>query len=101
MKTDKLNNRTKIKIRRNSDEVEIKLPKHLSDDDLFNYNLSKLDQSFPDKILFSIKESANVLNVSDDFVSTRIKVGKVRATRLGDRSMVNKLTLANIMTKGV
>ena len=101
MKTNKLNSRTKIDIRPRSEEVVAKLPKSLSDDDLFLYNLSKLDCSFPEKLLFSIKETANVLNVSDDFVSNRIRTGKLRATKLGDRSMINKLTLANIITQGV
>ena len=101
MKTNKLNSRTKINIRPRAEEVVARLPKHLSDDDLFLYNLSKLDRSFPEKLLFSIKETASVLNVSDDFVSNRIRAGKVKATKLGDRSMINKLTLANIITKGV
>lgn len=101
MKTNKLNSRTKINIRPRAEEVVAKLPKHLSDDDLFLYNLSKLDRSFPEKLLFSIKEAASVLNVSDDFVSSRIRAGKLKATKLGDRSMINKLTLANTITKGV
>lgn len=101
MKTNKLNSRTKINIRPRAEEVVSRLPKHLSDDDLFLYNLSKLDRSFPEKLLFSIKETANVLNISDDFVSNRIRAGKVKAIKLGDRSMINKLTLANIITKGV
>jgi len=98
MKTDKLNNRRKIDIRPRGEEV---LPKAISDDDLFQYNLSYLDQSFPGKPLFSIKETASVLNVSNDFISNRIRTGKLKATRLGDRSMIHKLTLANIITKGV
>jgi len=101
MKTNKLNSRTKINIRPRAEEVVATLPKSLSDDDLFLYNLSKLDRSFPEKLLFSIKETANVLNVSDDFVSNRIRSGKLKATKLGDRSMINKLTLANTITKGV
>ena len=101
MKTNKLNSRTKIDIRPRAEEVVARLPKSLSDDDLFLYNLSKLDRSFPEKLLFSIKETASVLNVSDDFVSNRIRAGKLKATKLGDRSMINKLTLANTVTKGV
>ena len=98
MKKDKLNSREKINIRPRGEEV---LPKSLSDDELFLYNLSYLDQSFPEKLLFSIKETASVLNLSDDFVTNRIRTGELKATRLGDRSMINKLTLANIITKGV
>ena len=101
MTENKLNSRTKINIRPRAEEVVARLPKHLSDDDLFLYNLSKLDRSFPEKLLFSIKETASVLNVSDDFVSNRIRAGKLKATKLGDRSMINKLTLANTITKGV
>ena len=88
MKTNKLNSRTKINIRPRAEEVTARLPKALSDDDLFLYNLSKLDRSFPEKLLFSIKETASVLNISDDFVSNRIRAGKLKATKLGDRSMI-------------
>lgn len=100
MKTNKLNSRTKIDIRPRAEEVVARLPKALSDDDLYLYSLSVLDRSFPEKLLFSIKETANVLCVSDDFVSSRIRNGKFKATKFGDRSMINKLTLAKIITEG-
>lgn len=101
MKALKLNNRTKIDFGKANEVAEVKLPYSLSDDDMFCYNLSMLDRFDPEKILYSIKEASMILNLSDDFVGTRVRNGKIQATKLGDRHMINKLTLAQIMTKGV
>jgi len=101
VKALKSNIRTKIDFGKANEAAEVKLPPSLSDDDLFSYNLSMLDRFDPDKILYSIKEASQILNLSDDFVGGRVRSGKIQATKLGDRHMINKLTLAQIMTTGV
>ena len=101
MKVLKSNSRTKIDFGKGYETTEVKLPKFLSDNDLFLFNLSMLDRFDPEKILYSIKEASRMLNLSEDFVGNRIRSGKIKATRLGDRPMINKLTLAQIMTEGV
>ena len=78
-----------------------KIPPSLSDNEIFTYNLSMLDQFDPEKLLYSIKEASIILNISDDFVGRRVRSGKIKATKLGDRHMISKLTLAQIMTEGV
>jgi excisionase family DNA binding protein len=101
VKALKSNNRAKIDFGQANEVAEAKLPSSLSDNDLFCYNLSMLDRIGPEKILYSIKEASQILNLSDDFVGGRVRSGKIQATKLGDRHMINKLTLAQIMTKGV
>ena len=101
MKALKSNSRAKIDFGKANEVAEVKLPPSLSDNDLFRFNLSMLDRFDPEKILYSIKEASQMLNLSDDFVGGRVRNGKIKATKLGDRSMINKLTLAQIMTKGV
>ena len=101
MKALKLNSRTKIEFGKVKEIAEVILPPSFSDDELFRYNLSMLDRFDPEKILFSIKQASEILNLSDDFVGARVRNGKIQATKLGDRHMINKLTLAQIITKGV
>ena len=78
-----------------------KVPPSLADNETFTYNLSMLDQFDPEKMLYSVKEASVILNISDDFVGRRVRSGKIKATKLGDRFLINKLTLAQIMTEGV
>jgi len=101
VKALKSKSRAKIDFGQPNEAAGVKLPPSLSDDDLFRFNLSMLDRFDPEKILYSIKEASQILNLSDDFVGGRVRNGKIRATKLGDRSMINKLTLAQIMTKGL
>ncbi|MFZ1291897.1 MAG: helix-turn-helix domain-containing protein [Melioribacteraceae bacterium] len=97
----KPNNRTKIDFGKAKESAEVILPPSLSEDELFCYNLSMLDRFGPEKILFTIKEASEILNLSDDFVGARVRSGKIQAVKLGDRHMINKLTLAQTITKGV
>ncbi|MBL1214203.1 MAG: helix-turn-helix domain-containing protein [Ignavibacteriae bacterium] len=97
----KSNNRTKIDFGKVNEPAGANLPPSLTADNLFEFNLSMLDRFDPEKILYSIKEASEILNLSDDFVGARVRNGKIQATKLGDRHMINKLTLAQIMTKGV
>ncbi len=101
MKALKSSSRAKIDFGKTKEVAEVILPSSLSDDELFRFNLSMLDRFDPEKILYSIKEASQILNLSDDFVGGRVRSGKIQATKLGDRHMINKLTLAQIMTKGV
>lgn len=77
-----------------------KVPASLADNEIFTYNLSMLDQFDPDKLLYSVKEASIILSVSDDFVGRRVRSGKIKAAKFGDRHMISKLILAQIMTEG-
>lgn len=69
--------------------------------EMYEYCLEFLDKDYPGKILFTIKEVADILNLSEDFVSARIQNKKVQSTRFGNRYMINRLVLAELITKGV
>ncbi len=99
--TNKSNGRAKIDIRRKGEDAKSKPQIAPTDNNQFLYNLSELDRLFPNKFLYTVKETADILNVSDDFIFRRIKDGKLKAVRLGDRSMIGKRTLAEIITNGV
>lgn len=101
MKELKLNTRAKVSFGKAEKKEEIKLPPSLSGEDLFLYNLSMLDRFEPEKILYSIQEASRILNLSDDFVGARVRSGDIQAVKLGDRPMINKITLAQIITEGV
>ena len=60
-----------------------------------------IQKLFPDKINFSINEAASVLNVSYDFVREHIISGSIKATKFGDRWMINLFELIRILTEGV
>lgn len=74
-------------------ETEIETSYHLT--------LNVLIQNNPNKIMFSIKETADVLGVGEEFIRRRIKSEKIKATYLGDKPFINIIELARIITKGV
>ncbi len=55
----------------------------------------------PDKVNFSIAETAAIINVSYDFVRDKIKEGLIHAVKYGDRNMISLFELARILTEGV
>jgi hypothetical protein len=56
---------------------------------------------YPNKMLFSIKESAMALSVSPEFIRKKISDGFIKAVNLGDRKMISINELAKIIYKGV
>lgn len=60
-----------------------------------------LGKQFPGKINFSINEVAGILNVSYDFVREHILRGLIKATKYGDRWMINLFELVRILEVGV
>ena len=70
-------------------------------DTSYKLTLNVLIQNNPNKIMFSIKEAADVLGVGDEFIRRRIKSGKIKATYLGDKPLINIVELARIITEGV
>jgi len=70
-------------------------------DDAFRITLDVLLKNNPDKVLFSLNETAHLLNVGNEFIRRRIKSGKIKATYLGDKPFINIVELARIITEGV
>lgn len=70
-------------------------------DDAFRITLEVLSKNNPNKTLFSLNEAAEQLTVGDEFIRRRIKSGKIKATYLGDKPLINIVELARIITEGV
>lgn len=67
----------------------------------YKLTLDLLTQNNPNKIIFSIKDAAEVLGVGTEFIRRRIKCGKINATYLGDKPFINIVELARISIEGV
>ena len=63
--------------------------------------LDVLVKNNPDKVIFSIREAADILGVGEEFIRRRTKTGKIKATYLGDKPFINIVELARISTEGV
>jgi len=70
-------------------------------EDAFRITLEVLSKNNPNKTLFSLDEAADQLTVGDEFIRRRIKSGKIKATYLGDKPLINIVELARIITEGV
>ena len=67
----------------------------------YQLTLDVLAKNNPNKIVFSIKDAAEVLGVGEEFIRRRIKSGKIKATYLGDKPFINIVELARISIEGV
>ena len=70
-------------------------------DQTYQLTLEVLVKNNPDKVIFSIKEAADILGVGEEFIRRRAKTGKIKATYLGDKPFINIVELARISTEGV
>lgn len=60
-----------------------------------------LNERFPNKLNFSISETAQILNLSYDFVREKTASGLIAATKFGDRQMISVYELGRILAEGV
>lgn len=72
-------------------------------DDLIAYSeiLNAAIAQYPNKMLFSIKDTAAALSVSPEFIRKKITDGNIFSVTLGDRKMVSINELARIIYKGI
>jgi excisionase family DNA binding protein len=70
-------------------------------DDAYKLTLNILVHNNPNKTSFTIKETANQLNVSEEFIRRRIKSNHIKAIYFGDKPMITIVELARILTQGV
>ena len=63
--------------------------------------LQILIHNFPNKINFSMKEAAALLNVGEEFIRRRIKNNKIKIIYFGDKPMIHILELARILAEGI
>ena len=64
-------------------------------------SLQILKEAYPKKILFSIKEVAEIINVSYEFIRSAILMGKIKVVKIASRKMINIIELNKIITNGV
>ena len=71
--------------------------------DLLSYAeiLKATIQQFPKKMLFNMKETAEALCVSVEFIRKRISEGKINAVCFGDRKLISINELARLIQEGV
>lgn len=70
--------------------------------DLYKITLDVLVKNNPNKITFTLKEAAALLNVGEEFIRRRMKPpGAIRVTYFGDKPMIHITELARISLKGI
>ena len=69
--------------------------------DLYKITLDVLVKNNPNKITFSLKEAAALLNVGEEFIRRRMKSGAISVTYFGDKPMIHITELARISLKGI
>ena len=69
--------------------------------DSYEENLAYLCDNYPDKILFDLKEVANIISMSYEFVRISVNNGLISAKAIGSRRLVHRGELARLITEGV
>ena len=64
-------------------------------------NLEYLDSRYPNKILFDLKDVANILCISYEFVRLLVNNKTIAAKQIGKRKLVHRGELARLITEGV
>jgi excisionase family DNA binding protein len=74
----------------------------LPDQEKNSKNISDyLKQRFPDQLNFSIKQTAKILNISEDFIRDRIVTGTIQANKFGRHFQLNVLELTKLLEEGI
>jgi len=63
--------------------------------------MNYLETTYSEKLLFNIDEVAKITNMSYDFISDKIRKGKILVSRFGDRPQVSVYELARLIREGV
>ncbi len=64
-------------------------------------NIELIKSNYPQKTLFSIKETVHILRTTDEFIRQNIHAGKIQKAGLGSRIMIDLDELSKLMTKGI
>ena len=64
-------------------------------------NLQMLRDRFPEKILFTIKDTASILNLSGEYIRKKIANRTITSVDFGGRKMIHLNTLAILITRGI
>lgn len=63
-------------------------------------SLTLLRELFPGKLLFSIKETAEFMNVSYEFLRGKVNSGRIPYTSMGNRKMINIIAINTLIITG-
>ena len=69
--------------------------------DLYRMTLDVLVKNNPNKITFTLKEAAGLLNVGEEFIRRRMKSGAISVTYFCDKPMIHITELTRISLNGV
>ena len=64
-------------------------------------NEQMLKESMPNKILFSLEETAGIIGVSYDYIRNLVSSGRIAFKQFGKRKLVHIKELARLITEGV
>jgi len=65
------------------------------------FNRSFLKDTFPGKILFSLKETAGILCVSYELIRVSVNCCKIPCTTIGGRKFIHINILSELITRGI
>lgn len=69
--------------------------------DTITENENFIKESMPNKILFSLEETATLLGVSYDYVRNQANLGHIASKKFGKRKMIHLKELCRIICEGV
>jgi hypothetical protein len=69
--------------------------------DTFDENLEYITTTYPGKILFDLKEVANILSMSYEYIRISVNNEIIYAKQIGSRRLVHRGELARMITEGV
>ena len=64
-------------------------------------NVAYLERRYPDKILFELKDVAEVLCISYEFARLLVNNNSIASKNIGKRKLVHRGELARLITEGV
>ncbi len=63
-------------------------------------SLKLLREMFPNKALFSLQEAATLLNVSYEYMRSKVASEIIPSTSMGNRKMINIITINKLIIEG-
>ena len=69
--------------------------------DTYEENLEYISTPYPDKILFNLKEVADIISMSYEYVRISVNRGLISAKSIGRRRLIHRGEIARLITEGV
>ena len=75
--------------------------RHNSPIDTYEDSIELIKKIYPDKLLFSIKETSKIIGVSYDFIREKCITGAIPFKKFGNRRMIHLLEVARLVKEGI